>query len=158
AAALSQSLCAELAYQDPATREHATRLLSGSFKAAIAIGPAFSLRGLLQLDKGNLKGALMDAQKALELSPADGRAYYVRGRARLQRGEAGALADLEKAAALSKNADGLILHWLAAALAEAGRHAEALAMQRRAAELRPEDAEVIDQLRSLERTPDQAGS
>jgi tetratricopeptide (TPR) repeat protein len=150
-AALNPFLCADLAYRDPATRGEAARLLGGSFKEGALLGPAFALRGLLHLEKGNLKAALADAQKALTLKPVDARAYYVRGRVRLERGEAGALGDLERAATLTRREDGVILHWLAGALFEAGRFEDALTVQRRAVELRPQDALVAEQLRAFEK-------
>ena len=55
--------------------------------------------------------------------------------------------NLAKAGELSQRKDGRVLHWLAAALFQAGRRAEALATQEEAFVLLPEDREVRQQLR-----------
>ncbi len=75
----------------------------------------------------------------------------------LERGEPGALDDLEKAATLGNRSDPVVLHWLAAALFEAGRHEEALTIQRSAVELSPTDAEMAEQLRTFEKATSNAG-
>jgi tetratricopeptide (TPR) repeat protein len=155
--ALNRFLCAERAYQDLATRDQAARLLAGCFAKGASPGPAYALRGLLALEKGSLKAAAADAQKALQHKPADARAYYVRGRVRLERGEPGAVGDLERAATLTKREDALVLHWLAAALFETGRRQDALTVQRRAVELRPMDALLAEQLRTFEKAAAKAG-
>src|SRR5262249_52182117 len=63
-AAIGRFLCADLAYANPATRGETMRLVSASLTAGVPVGPAYALRGLLHLDRGNLKSALADAQKA----------------------------------------------------------------------------------------------
>jgi len=93
----------------------------------------------------------------VQLKPLDGRAFYVRGRVRLERDEAGAVSDLERAATLSNREDGVILHWLAVALFEAGRPDDARIVQKRALQLRPMDADLADQLRAFEKTSRKAG-
>lgn len=148
---IERFLCAELAHEDATRRADAERLLRGCFESGFDLGPAFALRGLLALEKGNVRAALADADRAVQLKPVEARTYQVRGRARLERGAAGALDDLQRAAELSKRKDGVILHWLAAALSEAGRRNDALAAQRQAAELRPDDADIAEQLRKLEK-------
>jgi len=70
----------------------------------------------------------------------------------LERGGDKALADLEQAAKLSERKDAEVLHWLAAALAQAGRMEEALTTQREAVKLKPEDREMVEQLRELEKS------
>ena len=148
--AINHYLCADLAYQNHAARDQLARLLSGSFVDGVDLGPALALRGLVYLEKGNLKAAFADVQRALQLKPVDGRAFYVRGRVRLERDEPGAVSDLERAATLSRREDGVILHWLAAALFEAGRPEDARIVQRRALELKPVDAELADQNAKVE--------
>ena len=75
----------------------------------------------------------------------------MRGRVRLEVGNVdAALIDLRKAVELSKRQDAFALHWLAAALVEAGRTKEAIETQRLAVLLRPNDADMQDQLRRLE--------
>jgi hypothetical protein len=70
---------------------------------------------------------------------------------RLERGEpALALADLDRAAQLSKRRDGVVLHWLAAAQLDLGRTQEALQTQQQAAQLRPDDEVIRQQLRDIE--------
>jgi Flp pilus assembly protein TadD len=77
----------------------------------------------------------------------------VRGRVGLERNSAGSLADLERAVELSgrKNADALSA--LAEAQLRAGRREQALATQREAVKLRPEDKELQAQLSLWEKTP-----
>ena len=79
------------------------------------------------------------------------RAHLVRGRVRLEQGNVdGALSDLRQATELSQRQDPVVLHWLAAALLEAGRTKEAVETQRLAL-LRPNDAELREQLRRMEK-------
>jgi tetratricopeptide (TPR) repeat protein/transglutaminase-like putative cysteine protease len=151
-AAVDALVCAEQAQADGQPAERTAALLGRAFAPGVDLGPAHALRGLLALEHGRLARALADAERAVALAPADGRGYFVRGRVRLERGQgAEALADLARAAALTGRRDGLVLHWLAAALAGQGRHAEALATQREAVRLRPGDRELREQLHELER-------
>jgi Flp pilus assembly protein TadD len=76
----------------------------------------------------------------------------VRGRIRLERAQAGAIADLERAAQLTGTKDPAVLHDLAAAYLAAGRKAEALPLQREAAKLNPQDRSIREQLREMEST------
>ena len=69
----------------------------------------------------------------------------------MEKGDPAAVDDLTKAAALTDQSDAQVLHWLAAALHQAGRLDEALAAQRRAVELRPGDSELTEQLALLEK-------
>ena len=86
------------------------------------------------------------------MQPTEGRACLVRGRARLEQNNVtGALSDLRKATELSKREDPLVLHWFAAALLDAGRTKEAIETQRLATLLRPNDAELQEQLRRMEK-------
>jgi tetratricopeptide (TPR) repeat protein len=149
--ALNSFVCAELAYNENQPGAVVFNLLESVFREKVDLGPAYALRGLMALQKGYLRNALADAEKALVLGPKDSLAFLVRGRVRLERLDSGALSDLEQAVALSKRKDGRILHWLAAAQHQAGRYADALANQRQAAVLRPRDPEIIRQLQDLER-------
>jgi tetratricopeptide (TPR) repeat protein len=133
---------------EPAARVE--KLLAGAFVLGVDLGPAYALRGLLALERGRLSKALADADRAVVLSPGESRAYLVRGRVRLERLHKDALADLAKAAKLSRRSDGEILHWLAAAQFQVGQREQALATQRAAVLLRPGDAEAAEQLRQFE--------
>jgi Flp pilus assembly protein TadD len=54
--------------------------------------------------KGDLKGALADLSKVIELKPQDSRFYDFRGKARQKMGDLdGALADFSKAIVLNRN-------------------------------------------------------
>jgi tetratricopeptide (TPR) repeat protein len=122
----------------------------------LQFGPALALRGWLALEKGQLSKALADAEKAIAMKPADARAYLVRGRVRLERGDAKAQGDLQEAARLGDGKDAIVLHWLAAAQAHGGRLDLAVQTQRQAVALRPNDAELSEQLRSFEARNKQA--
>ncbi len=150
--AVDMLVCAERAYQEGSAAARVEALLRASFASGVEVGPAFGLRGLLALERGKLTAALADAERALALFRDDARALYVRGRVRLERGGGAALGDLTRAAALGKRQDALTLHWLAAAEYLAGKRAQALLTQREAVRLRPDDAELRQQLEELERT------
>jgi tetratricopeptide (TPR) repeat protein len=109
------------------------------------------LRGMLALERGQLRKALADADSAIRLQSKDASAYLLRGRIRLEQANAkAALIDLRKATQLSKQQDPLVLHWLAAALLESGQTKDAVNTQRLALLLRPDDREMQDQLRRME--------
>jgi tetratricopeptide (TPR) repeat protein len=148
--AIDAFLAAELAHQEGAAPGRVDGLLAGAFGTGVDLGPAYALRGLLALERGRLGKALADAERAVALGPADARAFLVRGRVRLERLERDALADLLRAAELSRRGDGVILHWLAAAQFQAGQREQALQTQRAAVRLRPGDAELAEQLRQFE--------
>jgi tetratricopeptide (TPR) repeat protein/transglutaminase-like putative cysteine protease len=151
ATAVEALVCAEEAYSAGRPSAQVAALLARALPDAVEIGPALALRGLLALEHGRLGKALADAERAIALSPKEPRGYLVRGRVRLERGRDGALADLVRATELSGRRDAVILHWLASALAQVGRHADALIAQREAVRLRPQDPEIVEQLRALER-------
>jgi tetratricopeptide (TPR) repeat protein len=109
------------------------------------------LRAQLNLERGRLLKAWPDVERAIALYPRDPRAFLVSGRIRLERGELQALPDLKRAAELSRHEDATVLHWLATALYQAGQRDEALAIQRQAVKLRPQDSELVEQLRAWER-------
>jgi tetratricopeptide (TPR) repeat protein len=148
--AVGAFVCAESLHAGARLPERVTALLEASLADGVRLGPAFGLRAVLHLDRGRLAKALADAERAIEVGPDDARAYYARGRVRLERGAAGALDDLERAATLSQRRDGVILHHLAAALHQAGRRGDAVRTQRDALGLRPGDAEVREQLTVFE--------
>jgi tetratricopeptide (TPR) repeat protein/transglutaminase-like putative cysteine protease len=147
---LDALVCAELAHERGRPAREVSNLLAPAF-GTVAIGPAYSLRGQLFLEGGRLVKALADADKALALGNQDARAYLVRGRVRYERGTAGAVADLKKAAELTRRKDAAVLHALAAALYRDRHQAEALTAQREAVKLRPHDPELLEQLREFER-------
>jgi tetratricopeptide (TPR) repeat protein len=149
--AASAVVCAEQAQRDARPASEVQKLLMPAFDRGVDLGPAYALRGLLGLEKGQLTRALADANRAVLLSPREARGYFVRGRVRLERGDKDALADLLRAAELSGRRDPAVLHWLAAALFQAGNHPEALTVQREALRLRPEDPELAEQLHEFER-------
>jgi tetratricopeptide (TPR) repeat protein len=150
ARAVDRALCAEQAHADGRPAREVEALLAAAQADGVEVGPALALRGLLALERGRLSQALACADRAAELSPNEARGYYVRGRVRLERGDERALADLERAAALGERRDAAVLHWLAAALYEAGRVKEAVAAQREALQRRPGDHEFAEQLRRFE--------
>jgi tetratricopeptide (TPR) repeat protein len=151
AAALDAVACAEDLRGRPEDAAKVEALLARACKPSLAVGPALALRGRVALGHGKLRQALADAERAVELSPQEALGWLVRGRVRLERGSAGALADLEKAAALSGRKDAEVLQALAEALAAAGRLGEAVAAQKEAVKLRPADAELNSQLLALEK-------
>jgi tetratricopeptide (TPR) repeat protein len=148
--ALDAFVCAEQAHADGLPPARVQALLATAFADGVELGHAHALRGLLLLERGRLSKALADAERAVILSPKEARGHYVRGRVRLERAAPGALADLTQAAELGHRKDGIILHWLAAALFRDGRKDEALTTQREAVKLRPKDAELTEQLREFE--------
>jgi tetratricopeptide (TPR) repeat protein len=150
-AAIDAFVCAEYALSAEQPGDRIRSVLDGAFRDGIEIGPAFALRGQLALERGRLTAALADAERAVTLSPQEARCYFVRGRVRLERKVDGALADLSKAADLSRRKDAAMLHWLATALHRAGAHAEALAAQKEAALINPRDEEIREQLKEFEK-------
>ena len=151
--AIDRYVCADLAFRAGKPPALVEGLIQGACKADL--GPALALRGLLALEKGRLTTALADAERAVTLDPKHPTGYLVRGRVRLERGHADALADLEKAAELSERQDAVVLHWLAAALHGAGKQADALKTQQLAVKLRPGDRELMEQLQMLEKAKQQ---
>jgi transglutaminase-like putative cysteine protease/tetratricopeptide (TPR) repeat protein len=149
--AIDAFLCADLAFAEGKTAADVEALLAPALDGTIECPPALALRGLLHLERGRLSKALADAERALRLDAWEARAYYVRGRVRLERGDPEALADLDRAALLTKRGDGIILHWLAAAEAQAGQRTQALATASEAATLRPDDADIRAQIRELKK-------
>ena len=149
--AIEHLVCAEHALSVGKTPGEVQAILDGAFTPEIELGPAFALRGQLALERGRLVKASAAAERAVTLSPKEARGYFVRGRARLERGQEGALADLSRAAVLSGRKDAAMLHWLATALDKAGARAEALSAQREAAALQPQSEEIREQLKELEK-------
>jgi tetratricopeptide (TPR) repeat protein/transglutaminase-like putative cysteine protease len=149
--AVDAVVCAEYARDQGRPAKEVAKLLARALGSGVDLGPAYSLRGLLALERGRLSKALEDARKALALDRQDARAYYVRGRVRYERKAAGALADLKRAAELTRRKDAVVLHALAAALHRARRFQDALTAQREAVKLRPHDSELREQLREFEK-------
>jgi tetratricopeptide (TPR) repeat protein/transglutaminase-like putative cysteine protease len=149
--AIDAFLCAELAHEEGKTAVQVEQLLAVALNQGVDCSPAYALRGLLHLERGKLTKALADAERALALDAWEARAYFVRGRVRLERGDKDALLDLGRAARLTQRCDGHVLHSLAAALFQAGKCDEGLATQREAATLLPHDTEIQEQLQELEK-------
>src|SRR5262249_2549090 len=140
---LSQALCAERGFAERWPRSELERLVQEASADGLEYAPVLAMRGWLELEKGQLRKALADAESALKLQPTESRAHLVRGRVRLEVGNVdAALTDLRKAVELSKRQDAFALHWLAAALHESGRMKEAIETQKLAVLLRPNDAEM----------------
>ena len=128
------------------------KLVESAAADKLEYGPMLAVRGWLLLEKGQVRKAIADADAAIKLQPSDARAFLVRGRARLEQANVKqALSDLRKATELSRREDAIVLHWLAAALLDAGRAKEAVETQRLALLLRPTDVELQDQLRRMEK-------
>jgi tetratricopeptide (TPR) repeat protein len=149
AAALDGCVCAEHACTAGRMAE-AEALLTAVFQRAVELGPAYGLRGWLAVERGRLAQAAADADRAIRLSPREPRGWLVRGRVRFERGQNTALADLLRAAELSQRNDPVSLHWLAAAQFRAKAYEEALRTQHEAVRLRPDDAELRQQLQTIE--------
>jgi tetratricopeptide (TPR) repeat protein/transglutaminase-like putative cysteine protease len=142
-------VCAEQLYANLQASGRVNELLAEALADDVPLGPAYGLRAVLAADHGRLTKALPDAEKAIKLTPQDYRGYLARGRVLFERGNSGALPDLQKAVELSKHADAAALHAYAAALAQAGKREEAMAIQREAVRLRPEVADYREQLEEL---------
>lgn len=142
-------VCAEYRLNTAAPREQLESLVESCCSETLPFGPALALRGWLQAERGQLRRALTDAERALARTPQHARAHLVRGRVRLEQGKADALSDLQRAVQLSARQDADALHWLAAGLHDAGRVAEALRTQEEAALLRPGSATIRTQLQQL---------
>ena len=150
--ALGYAVCAEQAYTEGQSVAFIKGLLELSAEEGVEVGPALALRSRLALDQGKLTKALADADRAIALGPDCATGYFVRGRVRLERQSEGGLADLEKAATLSRRQDAEILHTLADALFRLGRVQEALTTQREAVKLKPTDKEIANQMRQFEKS------
>jgi tetratricopeptide (TPR) repeat protein len=157
-AALDSLICAEWARNEGRPTKQVRELLSQAFAKGLEPGSAFALRGRLALENGKLGKALADAEQTIQRSPRDAGGWYVRGRVRLERGDTDALADLTKAAELSERKDADILHALADTLFRAGRIEQALTAQRAAVQLKPKNAEMMEQLAAFEKAAAVRGS
>jgi tetratricopeptide (TPR) repeat protein len=148
---VNRYISAELGMAERWPREQLERLIDAAAGEGIEYAPVLALRGWLMLEKGQLRKALADAESAIKLQPNEARAHLVRGRVRLEQGNVkSALNDLRKATELSKREDAVSLHWLAAALLEAGQTKQAVETQRLALLLRPNDPEMQEQMRRME--------
>ena len=148
---VSRCICAERGFAEGWPRDQLERLIDEAVGEKLAYAPVLGMRGWLLLEKGQLRKAVADADAAIKLQSKEARAYLVRGRARLEQGNVdAALIDLRKATELSKREDGVVLHWFAAALLDAGRTTEAVETQRLALLLRPNDVELQEQMRRME--------
>ena len=112
------------------------------------LGCVYGLKGLLALGKGRLREALTAAEKAVVLNPREASGWYVRP-VRLERAAPGALADLQKAAELSRK-DADVLQALAEAEWQAGQAEPARQTLREAIKLRPNDKALAELLKEPE--------
>jgi tetratricopeptide (TPR) repeat protein len=150
--AVDRLVCAECLFAAGAAPARVEKILEPALASDLHLGMARSLRAVLALEQGRLDQAQADAEAALLQFPDDGQALYVRGRVRLERKEAGAVDDLRRAATACGFRDADKLHWLATALWRAGNLAEARIIQKQAVALKPDDAEMADSLRRLEKS------
>lgn len=132
-AAFDRLVCAEELREQKRTPARIEALLA---LADDSVGSVRALKGMLSLERGQLREALVHADKAILASPWDARGWYVRGRVRLERLAVGALADLERAARLSQEKDADILLALGQAQTAAGYAEAAQESFRKAAQLR----------------------
>jgi tetratricopeptide (TPR) repeat protein len=142
-------VCAEQFYLSGQAPDRVAALLTEALADSPPLGPAYGLRAVVSVEGGRLTKGLPDAEKAIRLAPTDYRGYFARGRILFERGSGSALPDLQRAVELSKHSDAAALHSLAAVLAQAGKHAEAIAAQREAVKLKPGVAEYQEQLSEL---------
>jgi tetratricopeptide (TPR) repeat protein/transglutaminase-like putative cysteine protease len=156
--ALDCLACAEHARACGRSTSAVEQLLAGAFVGTEGPGSTFALRARLELDCGKLAKAAADAGRAIALAPQEPGGYFVRGRVRLERGEAGAAEDLEKAAELGGRTDAVVLHALADALFRVGKTDQALALQREAVRLNPRDRDMAEQLAAFEKATHTAGA
>jgi tetratricopeptide (TPR) repeat protein/transglutaminase-like putative cysteine protease len=149
---VNRFLCAERGMEERWPREQFERLAQEACsEEGLTFAPALALRAALLLERGHLRRAFADADAAAKLHPTEARALLVRGRVRLEQGNVtAALTDLRRATEASQRRDAIVLHWFAAALLESGRAKEAIATQRLALLLLPDDAELQAQLRHME--------
>jgi tetratricopeptide (TPR) repeat protein len=151
ALAADRFVCAEAAFEVGESPTAWEPLLDRAFADGAELGAAYGLRAQREVETGRLRKAAASAERSVNLSSEEWRGYYVRGRIALERGTGDGVADLTRAAELSGRKDAAVLHWLAAALAQAGRDEEAVATQREAVKLRPADTELAEQLKSLDK-------
>ncbi|MBI2806168.1 MAG: DUF3857 domain-containing protein [Planctomycetes bacterium] len=148
--AVGRYLCATLGLEEHWPREEVEHLALADEGADFA--PVLALQGLILLEKGQLRTALARANAAIKLQKTEARGFFVRGRVQLEQGKsAAAVTTLRRATQLTQSKDALVLHWLAAALLEEGRTREAIETQRLATLLRPDDAQMREQLRRMEK-------
>ncbi|HZZ80843.1 MAG TPA: DUF3857 domain-containing protein [Gemmataceae bacterium] len=155
---VSRFVSADRGLRERWPRSQIEALVAAAAAEKLDFGPLRSIQALLLLERGQVRAAIAEADAALKLQTDDTRGYLVRGRARLEQGNAKlALSDLRRAAEFSQREDAVILHWFAAALLETGHAKEAIETQRLALLLRPDDAELQAQLRRMEKLAPKAG-
>ncbi|MBI1916546.1 MAG: tetratricopeptide repeat protein, partial [Planctomycetes bacterium] len=136
--AIEYLVCAEEARREgnPARVEW---LLAKAEAEGRDLGSVRGLRAVLLLERGRLTQALVEAERAIVLSPEEASGWYVRGRVRLERAAAGTLPDLHKAAGLSGRKDADILQALAEAQFQGGQAEQGRQTLREVLKLRPSD-------------------
>lgn len=149
-ASLELAICAEALDARGLWPNQVSRLLQDALNQPQPAAPAFSLRAVLRMRRGDFADAMRDAERALALNSNDANALHVRGKVRLERGDKDGLADLELAAKLSSRKNAKVMHDLARAYAAANRMSDALSSQREAATLKPDDVAIREQLADIE--------
>src|SRR5262249_48129630 len=134
--AVDAVVCAEEAHRQGRPAAEVEALLAKAEAAGKELGAAYGLRGLLALGKGRLGTALAAAEKAVAPSPREAGGGQGGGGGGRERAARGALADREKAAALSRRKDADVLEALAEAQRQAGQEEPARQTQREAGALR----------------------
>jgi len=145
-------VCAEEALRQGRPVAEVEALLTKATGTGKELGCVYGLKGLLALGRGRLREALAAADRAVVLSPRAASGWYVRGRVRLERATPGALADLQKAAELSRRKDADVLQALAEAQWQAGQAEPARQTLQEAIKLRPRDKALAEQLRTWQTT------
>ena len=147
--------CAEEALRQGRPAAEVAALVQKAAATGKALGAMHGLQGVLALGRGRMREALAAAEKAIALSPREASGWYVRGRVRLERETPGSLADLQKAAELSRRQDADVLRALAEAQMQAGQPEQARQTLREAIKLRPGDRSLEEQLEAWRETEKQ---
>jgi tetratricopeptide (TPR) repeat protein/transglutaminase-like putative cysteine protease len=148
-------VCAHLLHQQNRPMEEVLALLN-QIPADAGFAEAHALRAIFAVEEGKLRKALPEAERAIQLNPKDSVGYYARGRIRYEAAHKDATADLQKAVELSERKDAMMLHWLATSLAADGKREEAKKVEKEAAQLLPDNAEIAELLKELEKEKEKA--
>ena len=149
--ALDAAACAEDALRAGEPAERVKRLADRALAWPAQPPLALAVRAKLELGQGKLRDALRDSEAALKGWKGLELALLVRGRARLERGEAGALEDLAAGVSWDGRKDADSLQALAEAQAAAGKKAEAARTAREALRLRPKDKALAELAERMEK-------
>lgn len=150
-AAADRVACAEALFDEGRSADMVDRLLDPQVFSDVPIGAALGLRAVISANRGRLGPALLDAERAIQLSPGQANGYRARGRVRLERNQPGAIEDLERAAELTGRGNADVLTELAYGYFTVGRTQDAMAAQREALKIKPTVVSYRNQLREFER-------